>query len=114
MEHRQQANRRVSHVKNRDKTIVDDFVEEHDDLPSSIAILFSAHDFLGPKGICLTNNGELLHFILDTILDRLDTPIFESLREKIDIHIEQALFCLYQHPSKKNKVFRYLNRIYRV
>lgn len=60
---------------------------------------------LGPKGWCLTNEGELLHFILDTVLDRLDTPIFEKLRDKIDIHIEQALFCLYQHPSKKNKVF---------
>lgn len=58
----------------------------------------------GPKGWCLTGEGELLHFILDTVLDRLDTPIFERLREKIDIHIEQALFCLYQHPSKKNKV----------
>lgn len=60
--------------------------------------------FLGPKGWCLTNDGELLHFILDNVLDRLDTPIFEKLRDKIDIHIEQALFCLYQHPSKKNKV----------
>lgn len=105
VEHRQQAKRHVSHVKNKDKTSTEDVVEENDDLlPSSIAILFSAHEFLGPKGICLSNNGELLHFILDTILDRLDTPIFEFLREKIDIHIEQALFCLYQHPSKKNKV----------
>lgn len=59
---------------------------------------------LGPKGWCLTNDGELLHFILDNVLDRLDTPVFEKLRDKIDIHIEQALFCLYQHPSKKNKV----------
>lgn len=42
--------------------------------------------------------------MLDRILDRLDTPIFERLRDKIDIHIEQAMFCLYQHPSKKNKV----------
>lgn len=46
--------------------------------------------------------------MLDRILDRLDTPIFERLRDKIDIHIEQAMFCLYQHPSKKNKVSRHL------
>lgn len=26
------------------------------------------------------------------------------MREKIDIHLEQAFFCLYQYPSKKNKV----------
>lgn len=74
------------------------------ELPASIAILFSAHEFLGPKGWCLTGKGELLHFILDTILDRLDTPVFEPFRDKIDIHIEQALFCLYLYPSKKNKV----------
>lgn len=59
---------------------------------------------LGPKGWCLTGQGQLLHFIVDTILDKLDTPIFEPLRDKLDIHLEQAFFCLYQHPSKKNKV----------
>ncbi|RZC42711.1 calcineurin-binding protein cabin-1, partial [Asbolus verrucosus] len=107
-EHRQQASKRVGHIKT-DKNYNDmsDFQNE-DVLPPSIAILFSAHEFLGPKGWCLTGNGELLHFILDTVLDRLDTPIFEPLREKIDIHIEQALFCLYQHPSKKNKISRHL------
>lgn len=52
----------------------------------------------------MTNQGEILHFIIDTILDKIDTPIFERLRDKIDIHIEQSMFCLYQHPSKKNKV----------
>ncbi|KAG5899799.1 hypothetical protein JTB14_006132 [Gonioctena quinquepunctata] len=109
-EHRQYASRRVSQGK-RDKAADVGNESQHiveKELPPSIAILFSAHEFLGPKGWCLTNQGELLHFILDTLLDRLDTPIFEPLRSKIDIHIEQAMFCLYQHPSKKNKVSRHL------
>lgn len=42
------------------------------------------------------------------MVDRLDTPIFESMREKMEIHLEQAFFCLYQHPCKKNKLSRHL------
>ncbi|KAL1517234.1 hypothetical protein ABEB36_001024 [Hypothenemus hampei] len=103
-EHRQYVNKRLTQSK-RDKIDEENLDEE---LPASIAILFSAHEFLGPKGWCLTSGGELLHFILDTILDRLDTPIFEPFRDKIDIHLEQALFCLYLYPSKKNKISRHL------
>uniref|UniRef100_A0AAR5P9I3 Calcineurin-binding protein cabin-1 MEF2-binding domain-containing protein n=1 Tax=Dendroctonus ponderosae TaxID=77166 RepID=A0AAR5P9I3_DENPD len=109
-EQRQYANKRLNQAKrdkmDTSKECMPEPVEE--ELPPSIAILFSAHEFLGPKGWCLTGNGELLHFILDTILDRLDTPIFEPFRDKIDIHIEQALFCLYLYPSKKNKISRHL------
>ncbi|XP_063910388.1 calcineurin-binding protein cabin-1-like isoform X2 [Zophobas morio] len=108
-EHRQQASKRVSHIKtDKTDTDLDTSDTQNEELPPSVAILFSAHEFLGPRGWCLIGNGELLHFILDTILDRLDTPIFEPFREKIDIHIEQSLFCLYQHPSKKNKISRHL------
>lgn len=105
-----QAKRKVKHIrvgKEKEHTTSED-EEEPSKVPPSIAVLFSAHQFLGPKGWCLTGQGELLHFMLDRILDRLDTPIFEKLRDKIDIHIEQAMFCLYQHPSKKNKVSRHL------
>ncbi|XP_072399616.1 uncharacterized protein [Diabrotica undecimpunctata] len=77
-------------------------------VPPSLSILFSAHEFLGPKGLCMANQGELLHFIIDTILDKLDTPIFEKIRNSLEIHVEQSMFCLYQHPSKKNKVSRHL------
>ncbi|KAF5296187.1 hypothetical protein FQA39_LY12641 [Lamprigera yunnana] len=109
-EHREQAQKRVSHVKKKRKISVTEDISEINEkqIPSSISILFSAHDFLGRRGWCLTAQGELLHFIIDTILDRLDTPIFEPLRDRIDIHLEQAFFCLYQHPSKKNKVSRHL------
>ncbi|XP_031357687.1 calcineurin-binding protein cabin-1-like isoform X2 [Photinus pyralis] len=109
-EHREQAKKSVSHIrKKRKPNFPDDAGEgEERELPPSINVLFSAHDFLGRKSWCLTSQGELLHFIIDTILDRLDTPIFEPLRERIDIHLEQAFFCLYQHPSKKNKVSRHL------
>lgn len=134
-EHRMQAMKKVKHVQKKDKEEIKTDEERHE-LPPSIAVLFSAHQFLGKtlhnsvslisnkyvlripllpctlnlagsKGWCITGQGELLHFILDNILDRLDTPIFEKLRDKIDIHIEQAFFCLYQHPSKKNKVFNF-------
>lgn len=62
----------------------------------------------GPKAWCLTNDGELLHYILDILLDREDAYKYEKLREKLDIQIEQALFCLYQHPSKKCKVYFFI------
>lgn len=94
-------------MKRDDKPIIP-MQPEEEEVPPSVAVLFSAHEFLGPKGWCLTNQGELLHFMLDSIIYRLDTPIFESMREKIDIHLEQAFFCLYQHPCKKNKVSRHL------
>lgn len=72
----------------------------------------SINNFLvGNKGWCMAEQGELLHFTVDNILDRLDTPILEPLRNKIDIHVEQAFFCLYQHPSKKNKVLLILIQI---
>ncbi|XP_022907944.2 calcineurin-binding protein cabin-1-like isoform X2 [Onthophagus taurus] len=106
-EHRLQAKKVVKHVKkDDDKSSKSEAIEE--DIPPSIAVLFSGHEFLGGKSLCLADQGEFLHFILDTVIDRLDTPIFEPLREKIDIHLEQAFFCLYQHPSKKNKVSRHL------
>ncbi|XP_056640755.1 calcineurin-binding protein cabin-1-like isoform X2 [Diorhabda sublineata] len=108
-EQRAYAKKRISRGK-KEKFDINANQEEITDnnLPPSIAILFSAHEFLGPKGWCMTNQGEILHFIIDTILDKLDAPIFEKMRNKIDIHIEQAMFCLYQHPSKKNKVSRHL------
>ncbi|XP_030756514.1 calcineurin-binding protein cabin-1-like isoform X2 [Sitophilus oryzae] len=107
-EHRQYANKKHNHCK-RNKVDTEESPESvEQELPSSIAILFSAHEFLGPKGWCLTERGQLLHFILDTVLDRLDTPIFEPVRDKIEVHIEQALFCLYLYPSKKNKISRHL------
>ncbi|KAK5640159.1 hypothetical protein RI129_010970 [Pyrocoelia pectoralis] len=109
-EHREQAKKSVSHIRKKHKPNFSDDANDgaEKQVPPSINVLFSAHDFLGRKGWCLTSKGELLHFIIDTILDRLDTPIFEPLRERIDIHLEQAFFCLYQHPSKKNKVSRHL------
>lgn len=108
-EQRTYAKKRISKGKKEKFDANADHEENTDNnLPPSVAILFSAHEFLGPKGLCMTNQGEILHFIIDTILDKLDAPIFEKMRNKIDIHIEQAMFCLYQHPSKKNKVSRHL------
>ncbi|XP_076263012.1 calcineurin-binding protein cabin-1-like isoform X2 [Rhynchophorus ferrugineus] len=108
-EYRQYATNKHNHHK-RGKIETNGVSPDSSDheLPPSIAILFSAHEFLGPKGWCLTAQGELLHFILDTVLDRLDTPVFEPVRDKIEVHIEQGLFCLYLYPSKKTKMSRHL------
>lgn len=107
-EHRQQAKKVVNHISKDDRSLDTTRFDDDDELPASIAILFSAHEFLGPKAWCLAKQGELLHFMLDSIIYRLDTPILEPHRDKIDIHLEQAFFCLYQHPCKKNKVSRHL------
>ncbi|CAG9860246.1 unnamed protein product [Phyllotreta striolata] len=106
-EQREYAKKRISKGKKADVSNENEDPSDNS-LPPSIEILFSAHEFLGSKGWCMSNQGELLHFIIDTILDKLDTPIFERMRDKIDIHIEQSMFCLYQHPSKKNKISRHL------
>ncbi|GLV33874.1 hypothetical protein CBL_11242 [Carabus blaptoides fortunei] len=118
-EHRVQAKRSARHCKNSDDSDdeqmtpsaekSDDSEEDEDkDVPPSVSILFSAHEFLGRRGWCLQSDGELLLFLVDVVLYRLNAPIFEGIKEKIQIHIEQAFFCLYQHPSKKNKVSRHL------
>lgn len=118
-EHRVQARRRLRRSKTIDgsddeteptKMPRSDESEEDDDkdIPTSIQILFSAHEFLGKKGWCLENTGELPLFMINVVLYRLTAPIFEGIREKIEIHLEQAFFCLFQHPSKKNKVSRHL------
>lgn len=114
-EHRVNA-KRHRHVKSSDsddevpKTPKSDESEEEEDkdIPPSIQILFSAHEFLGKKGWCLENSGEILLFMVDVVLYRLNAPIFEGIKEKIEIHLEQAFFCLFQHPSKKNKVFVFI------
>lgn len=117
-EHRQQAKRR--HFKknedsdeeqmNKITVPASDESEEDDekDLPPSIQILFAAHDFLGKRSWCLKSSGELLLFIVDVVLHRLNAPIFEGIRDKIEIQLEQTFFCLFQHPSKKNKISRHL------
>ena len=47
-EHRQQASKRVSHIKtDKTDTDLDTSDTQNEELPPSVAILFSAHEFLG-------------------------------------------------------------------
>lgn len=82
-------------------------VLEGDEIPSSIMILFTGHDYLGRKSWCCNSDCQLLYFTLDTVIPRLRAPALSRSLEVICRHLEQCVFCLFGHPSKKTRL-RYL------
>ncbi|KAK6618665.1 hypothetical protein RUM43_013056 [Polyplax serrata] len=89
---------------------VEEDMEEDDDendIPSSILILFTAHEYLGRREWCNCNESILLYLIMDQVIPRMRNPDWSSFRETIQQHLEQVIYCLYSHPNKKSKA-RYL------
>ncbi|KAG8239967.1 hypothetical protein J437_LFUL019546, partial [Ladona fulva] len=78
-----------------------------EELPASISILFTAHDYLGRRSWCCLNEGALLFHIMDVVVPKLRSPALAPFRDCLNQNLEQVLFCLYSHPSKKTKA-RYL------
>ncbi len=68
--------------------------------PPSVELLISAHEYLGQKSLCTEDCGRLLHLLVETLapLSRLDGSD-GALKRALD----QALYCLYCHPSKKSR-----------
>ncbi len=70
--------------------------------PPSVELLVSAHDYLGQRSLCNEEGGRLLLLLVETL-----TPLARlsglSVAEDLKRSLDQALFCLYSHPSKKSR-----------
>ena len=75
--------------------------ELEDILPNSVIIFFTAHEYLGARSWCTKHDGQFLLHILDTIGNRLRTPLFEAYRDVIAEYLEQITYCLYGYPAKR-------------
>lgn len=82
--------------------------KEGDEIPNPLLILFIAHEQLGNRGWCCKSDGKLLYFILDTVVPRLRSPALSKCLEQLCQCMEQCVFCLFGHPGKKNKLYKYL------
>ena len=74
-------------------------------VPGSISFICSAHDYLGQLSMCTRDDGRLLLLQSDAIVSTLfkgvkDRAMADQLRKNLD----QAMYCLYAHPSKKSKL----------
>lgn len=75
-----------------------------DNIPNPLMVLFLAHEQLGSHGWCCKSEGKLLYFILDTVVPRLRSPALSRSLELVCQYMEQCVFCLFGHPSKKTKL----------
>merc|ERR1719430_1989117 len=73
------------------------------ELPGSLALLCTAHECLGLKSTCTLEQGRLLNYIVDVFTPLITGPIEHPCAEHIRMHLDQAIYCLYAHPSKKSR-----------
>ena len=72
-------------------------------LPPSLALLNTAHELLGQKSACTLEQGRLLNYTVDKLVSLLANPKDLGCIEQLRSMLEQAVFCLYAHPSKKSR-----------
>ena len=72
-------------------------------LPPSLALLNTAHELLGQKSACTLEQGRLLNYTVDKLVSLLAEPKDLGCTEQMRSMLEQAVFCLYAHPSKKSR-----------
>ncbi|XP_056890296.1 calcineurin-binding protein cabin-1 isoform X5 [Takifugu flavidus] len=80
-------------------------------LPSSLALLNTAHEYLGRRSLCCSSDGTLLKFyvrVLEKELAISSKTDSHPYKEELEMALEQCFFCLYAYPSKKSKA-RYLD-----
>ena len=70
-------------------------------LPPSLALLNTAHELLGQKSACTLEQGRLLNYTVDQLVTSLSNSKELGCTEQMRSMLEQAVFCLYAHPSKK-------------
>lgn len=86
---------------------IDDDAADKEEVPASLMILFTAHNYLGKRSWCTNNDGYLLYFTLNAVIPRLRSPALSTAVEVVSQCLEQVVYCLFGHPSKKTKT-RYL------
>jgi tetratricopeptide (TPR) repeat protein len=72
-------------------------------MKGSLSLLCSAHDYLGQKSCCTLEQGGLLNYILDIFVPILKGPLLPSYADQLKTNLDQAIFCLFAHPSKKTR-----------
>ncbi|CAG0913106.1 unnamed protein product [Notodromas monacha] len=72
-----------------------------ENVPGSVYLLVTAHEWLGRHAWCCNDGGTLLLLLIEVI-----SKLPEALKAKdslLDRALEQCFFCLYSYPSKKTK-----------
>lgn len=75
-------------------------------MPSSLMLLFTAHECLGRFAWCSGSDGALLLLSIDVMSSELQksTPTNPNpFREDLESGLEQCFYCLYGHPNKRTK-----------
>ncbi|GFT23499.1 calcineurin-binding protein cabin-1, partial [Nephila pilipes] len=74
-------------------------------MPSSLMLLFSAHEYLGRRSWCTTADGLLLFHIIDVSMTELQDTTGKSYlyKEELEAGLEQCIYCLYGHPHKRTR-----------
>ena len=73
--------------------------------PGSISFICSAHDYLGQLSMCTKDEGRLLIIQGESIVSTLFKGVKErAMADQLRKNLDQAMYCLYAHPSKKSKL----------
>ena len=90
-------------------------VDLEPELPGSLSLLISAHTYLGQKSCCTMDHGRILNYILHVFVPICTSSLTDSLYnlpvysvERVKVALDQAIYCLYSHPSKKSSRARHL------
>ncbi|ODM96024.1 Calcineurin-binding protein cabin-1 [Orchesella cincta] len=79
------------------------FYLEEDTVPNSVLLLQMAHECISRSEKCCMDNGKLLLYTMKATLGVKKLEEYFGYDETRNC-MEQAIFCLYSHPSKKSKV----------
>ena len=72
-------------------------------LPASLSLLNTAHELLGQKSACTLEQGRLLNYTVDKLVNLMKEPKNLGCTEQMKAMLEQSVYCLYAHPSKKSR-----------
>ncbi|XP_064478265.1 calcineurin-binding protein cabin-1-like [Ornithodoros turicata] len=73
-------------------------------MPSSLMLLFTAHEYLGRRSWCTSSDGVLLFLCVDVMINEIKKPSPHPFYEDIVMGLEQCFYCLYGHPTRRGKV----------
>lgn len=73
-------------------------------MPSSLMLLFTAHEYLGRRSWCTSSDGVLLFLCVEVMIDETKKSASHPFHEDIAMGLEQCFYCLYGHPARRGKV----------
>jgi hypothetical protein len=79
------------------------FYIEEDSVPNSILLLQLGHEVLSQNSKCCLEQGHLLRYTMDQLLELRQSEEYWSC-EETKTCFEQSVLCLYCHPNKKYKL----------